>query len=279
MEERGLRMLSTNHICGEGYWVWLIPLSTGADLDRDRAPTRASIRGRRSNTLDGALDWIKRARAAARPSRSTAGATRSRTSSRSRTSPTAASRSFYGARPLVPGRRGGRRSSTRSTRRARTSSRCRTRSRTDLVTRELDGEDVTERAEAHNDLYLTAYRTHLTFYERPVRVLAQPGRDEREDRRQQHPLLGRATRCCSSTASAPTSTSWRASGRTSSGSGRSRGSSRRCTASGTRWSRASGAARWCPTAGFPAMFERARGPDRRLRRRRRWRRRSPSTPT
>ena len=22
-------MLSTNHICGEGYWVWLIPLSSG----------------------------------------------------------------------------------------------------------------------------------------------------------------------------------------------------------------------------------------------------------
>jgi hypothetical protein len=36
---------------------------------------------------------------------------------------------------------------------------------TDLIVRELDGEDVAERARAHDDLYLSAYRTHLTFYE------------------------------------------------------------------------------------------------------------------
>ena len=36
---------------------------------------------------------------------------------------------------------------------------------TDLVTRSLDGEDVTERGKAHDELYLAAYRTHLTFYE------------------------------------------------------------------------------------------------------------------
>jgi len=35
----------------------------------------------------------------------------------------------------------------------------------DLVRRELDGEDVTERAEAHNDLYLDTYRVCLTQYE------------------------------------------------------------------------------------------------------------------
>ena len=35
----------------------------------------------------------------------------------------------------------------------------------DLVRRELDGEDVTERAEAHNDLYLNSFRVHLAFYE------------------------------------------------------------------------------------------------------------------
>ena len=36
---------------------------------------------------------------------------------------------------------------------------------TDLITRDLDGEDVAERAEAHNDFFLSAYRTHLTLYE------------------------------------------------------------------------------------------------------------------
>jgi flavin-dependent dehydrogenase len=29
MSEPGLRMLSTNHLMGEGYWVWMIPLATG----------------------------------------------------------------------------------------------------------------------------------------------------------------------------------------------------------------------------------------------------------
>lgn len=29
MQQPGLRMYSTNHLMGEGYWVWLIPLSTG----------------------------------------------------------------------------------------------------------------------------------------------------------------------------------------------------------------------------------------------------------
>jgi hypothetical protein len=36
---------------------------------------------------------------------------------------------------------------------------------TDLVTRSLDGEDVVERAAAHNDWFLNAYRVHLTEYE------------------------------------------------------------------------------------------------------------------
>ena len=29
MSEPGIRQYSTNHLLGEGYWVWLIPLSTG----------------------------------------------------------------------------------------------------------------------------------------------------------------------------------------------------------------------------------------------------------
>jgi len=36
---------------------------------------------------------------------------------------------------------------------------------TDIVTRELDGEEVAKRVDAHNDLYLSAFATHLTFYE------------------------------------------------------------------------------------------------------------------
>jgi hypothetical protein len=36
---------------------------------------------------------------------------------------------------------------------------------TDLITRELDGQDVTERAKAHDDMYLSTYRIYLTQYE------------------------------------------------------------------------------------------------------------------
>jgi hypothetical protein len=36
---------------------------------------------------------------------------------------------------------------------------------TDLITRDLDGEDVTERAKAHDELYLSTYRVALTQYE------------------------------------------------------------------------------------------------------------------
>ena len=36
---------------------------------------------------------------------------------------------------------------------------------TELVTRELDGEDVTKRAEAYNDLYQNLYLVALTQYE------------------------------------------------------------------------------------------------------------------
>jgi hypothetical protein len=36
---------------------------------------------------------------------------------------------------------------------------------TDLITRDLDGEDVVQRAEAHDDFFLNAYRVHLSQYE------------------------------------------------------------------------------------------------------------------
>ena len=29
-QDVGLRQLSTNHLFGEGYWVWLIPLGSGS---------------------------------------------------------------------------------------------------------------------------------------------------------------------------------------------------------------------------------------------------------
>jgi flavin-dependent dehydrogenase len=58
MSARGIRPMSTNHLMGEGYWVWLIPLSSGAIsvgivADENFHPYE------QYNTLEGALEWIK----------------------------------------------------------------------------------------------------------------------------------------------------------------------------------------------------------------------------
>ncbi len=52
------RWLSTNHLCGEGYWAWLIPLSSGSHsvgivCDARLHPLESM------NTFDKALDWLR----------------------------------------------------------------------------------------------------------------------------------------------------------------------------------------------------------------------------
>lgn len=52
------RWRSTNHLCGEGYWVWLIPLGSGAHsvgivCDAKLHPLE------RMNSFDKALDWLR----------------------------------------------------------------------------------------------------------------------------------------------------------------------------------------------------------------------------
>lgn len=59
MTERGLRKLSTNHLCGQGYWVWMIPLSSGAISVGVVAEERFHPY-EEMNTFDGALDWLQR---------------------------------------------------------------------------------------------------------------------------------------------------------------------------------------------------------------------------
>jgi flavin-dependent dehydrogenase len=51
------RWLSTNHLCGDGYWVWLIPLSSGSHsigivCDADTHPIEGM------NTFERAMDWF-----------------------------------------------------------------------------------------------------------------------------------------------------------------------------------------------------------------------------
>ncbi|HEX4109931.1 MAG TPA: FAD-dependent monooxygenase [Solirubrobacteraceae bacterium] len=57
MERPGIRQYSTNHLTGEGYWVWLIPLSSGAHSVGIVADPRLHP-FEEISTLDRALDWL-----------------------------------------------------------------------------------------------------------------------------------------------------------------------------------------------------------------------------
>jgi flavin-dependent dehydrogenase len=59
MTEPGLRKFSTNHLLGEGYWVWLIPLSSGPISIGICADPRLHP-FEEMNELDGFLDWLRR---------------------------------------------------------------------------------------------------------------------------------------------------------------------------------------------------------------------------
>ena len=162
MEERGLRMLSTNHICGEGYWVWLIPLATGYISIGIVADPRFHP-WEQINTLEGALEWIKEHEPQLADSLEgrldqiedflkvehfSHGTKKSMDGGQRWTLVGEAGPfldPFYS-----PG------SDYIAMANEFTQ---------DLVRRELDGEDVTERAEAHNDLYLNFFRVHLAFYD------------------------------------------------------------------------------------------------------------------
>jgi flavin-dependent dehydrogenase len=53
-----LRWLSTNHLCGEGYWAWLIPLSSGSHSVGIVCDARLH-RLETMNTFEKALEWLQ----------------------------------------------------------------------------------------------------------------------------------------------------------------------------------------------------------------------------
>jgi flavin-dependent dehydrogenase len=57
MTAPGLRALSTNHLCGQGYWVWLIPLSSGPISIGIVADPRFHP-FERINTQEAAMAWL-----------------------------------------------------------------------------------------------------------------------------------------------------------------------------------------------------------------------------
>jgi len=59
MPEAGVRRFSTNHLLGEGYWVWLIPLATGPISIGVCADPRFQPY-EEINEFDKMLDWLRR---------------------------------------------------------------------------------------------------------------------------------------------------------------------------------------------------------------------------
>ena len=59
MAEQGLRKFSTNHLMGEGYWIWLIPLASGPISIGIVADPRFHSWDE-IESLDALIDWFKR---------------------------------------------------------------------------------------------------------------------------------------------------------------------------------------------------------------------------
>jgi flavin-dependent dehydrogenase len=162
MSERGLRKFSTNHLCGKGYWVWLIPLSSGP-ISIGICADPAFHPFEKISTLEGALDWIREHE----PQLGEALDSR-----RDQVEDFLKVEHFsYGCKQCYDGERrwalvgeagafldpfyspGSDFIAMSNT------------ITTDLITRDLAGENVTERARTLNDFYLDLYRVCLTQYE------------------------------------------------------------------------------------------------------------------
>jgi flavin-dependent dehydrogenase len=162
MSERGIRKMSTNHLCGPGYWVWLIPLASGPISIGIVADPRMHP-FERFNTLDRALDWLREHEpqlAAELNGRRdqvedflkvedfSYGVKRG-FSAEQRWCLTGEAGAFLD--PFYsPGSDFICLANTLTT---------------DLIARELDGEDVSARADAHNDTYVRSYEASLSNYQ------------------------------------------------------------------------------------------------------------------
>jgi len=162
MPERGMRRFSTNHLCGEGYWVWMIPLSSGPISIGIVADPRFHP-WEEMNTLEAAMEWIREHEP--QLGESLDGRSDQIEDFLKVENFSYGCKQYYSGsdRWCLVGEAGAfldpfyspgsdfiAMSNTFSA---------------DLVTRELDGEDVTERAATYDDLYGNMYAVSLTQYE------------------------------------------------------------------------------------------------------------------
>jgi flavin-dependent dehydrogenase len=169
-QDRGKRHHSTTHLVGQGYWVWLIPLGSGPVSIGIVADPRWHPFDR-INTLDGALDWIRehepQLSAEIEPRRD-----QIEDFLKIENFSYSCKRQFSGDRWTLVGEAGAfldpfyspgsdfiALSNTLTT---------------DLVTRHLDGEDVSERADAFQDLFKSHYEDFLKLYENQYELWGNP---------------------------------------------------------------------------------------------------------
>ncbi len=171
MYERGIRQYSTNHLCGRGYWVWLIPLASGPISIGIVADPRFHPMDE-MDTLEKAIDWIRRHE----PQLGEALDAR-----RDQVEDFLKVEDFsYGCKQCYSG-------ASRWCLVGEASAfldpfyspgsdfiAIGNTFTTDLVTRELDGEDVVARAGAYDELYLSTYRVNLTQYESQYEFWGNP---------------------------------------------------------------------------------------------------------
>jgi len=171
MPERGMRKFSTNHLCGTGYWVWLIPLSSGPISIGIVADPRFHP-FEEMNTLEAALQWIREHEPQLGESldgrldqvedflkvENFSYGCKQYFSGSDRWCLVGEAGAFLD--PFYsPGSDFIAMSNTFTT---------------DLVTRSLDGEDVKERGKAFNDLYGSTYSVYLTQYETQYEFWGNP---------------------------------------------------------------------------------------------------------
>jgi flavin-dependent dehydrogenase len=170
MSARGLRKMSTNHLMGKGYWVWLIPLASGPISIGIVADPRFHP-WEEINTVEAALQWIRK-------HEPQLGAELE--GRRDQVEDFLRIENFsYGCKQMYSADRW-----------------CLTGEAgafldpfyspgsdfialsndfiTDLVVRDLGGEDVRKRAQVHNDLFLRIYDANLAVYEGQYRFWSNP---------------------------------------------------------------------------------------------------------
>ncbi len=161
MTAPGLRALSTNHLCGRGYWVWLIPLSSGPISIGIVADPRFHP-FERINTQEAAMAWLGEHE----PQLAQALEGRSEQIEdflRVEDFAMGCQRQFSAERWCLVGEAGAFADPFYSP--GSDYIALGNTFATDLICRDLDGEDIAERADAHDRRFQALFAVTLSYYE------------------------------------------------------------------------------------------------------------------